>query len=93
MLCQGRMWDGTFVKWAMGIWTVFHWELLQKGFFWHLGRCPKKAEEPQTRKSGKRSCSEGDLIQSIVIQWCHMATEIWINIASGNNLLPQGTRH
>ena len=28
----------------------------------------------------------------IVAQWRHMATETWVNIGSGNALLPDGTK-
>ena len=31
-------------------------------------------------------------IKLIVAQWCHMVTEIWVNIGSGNGLLPDGTK-
>ena len=28
----------------------------------------------------------------IVAWWCHMATEVWVNIGSGNGLLPDSTK-
>ena len=31
-------------------------------------------------------------IQLIVAKWCHMATEIWVNIGSGNGSLPDSTK-
>ena len=31
-------------------------------------------------------------IQLIVALWHHMATEVWVNIGSGNGLLPDGTK-
>ena len=30
--------------------------------------------------------------QLIVAKWHHMVTEIWVNIGSGNGLLPDGTK-
>ena len=32
------------------------------------------------------------VLNLIVTWWCHMATKIWINIGSGNGLLPDGTK-
>ena len=30
--------------------------------------------------------------QLIVAKWRHMATEVWVNIGSGNGLMPDGTK-
>ena len=30
--------------------------------------------------------------QLIVAYWCHMVTQIWVNIGSGNGLLPDGSK-
>ena len=35
--------------------------------------------------------AEGDS-QLIMALWCHMATLNWVNIGSGNHLLPGGTK-
>ena len=32
------------------------------------------------------------MLKRIVTYWGHMVTEIWINIGSGNGLLPDGTK-
>ena len=37
-------------------------------------------------------CVLKSLISIIVAWWRHMATEIWVNIGSGNGLLPDGTK-
>ena len=34
----------------------------------------------------------GIKVELIVALWRHMATEIWVNIGSGNGLLPDGTK-
>ena len=31
-------------------------------------------------------------ILNTAMKWCHMATEIWVNIGSGNGLLPDGIK-
>ena len=36
--------------------------------------------------------SQGPISYLIVAWWHHMATEIWVNIGSGNDLLPDGTK-
>ena len=38
------------------------------------------------------SCPSTEMVKHIVA-WCrHMATQIWVNIGSGNGLLPDGTK-
>ena len=37
-------------------------------------------------------CVKAKYNQLIGALWCHMATENWVNIGSGNGLLPDGTK-
>ena len=36
--------------------------------------------------------NERNITWLIVAKWHHMATETWVNIGSGNGLLPDGTK-
>ena len=38
------------------------------------------------------TCHLASMSWLIVAQWCHMVTKIWVNIGSGNGLLPDGTK-
>ena len=91
LTCETECWEFQEV-WSCGsVLSVQFVHVILQGLL-HLGGGVHQlaTSSPGTKNSLLQDHSDEKLThcQMIVAQWCHMATNIWVNIGSGNGLLP-----